>query len=87
MQEIAKLTGWSRNFVSELIRDNEKVKEKKNTKKVKLYKFKNRGRVDVPISVDFWRKIDINTDLDVAEFVNITVKENEKEIIIKKTEI
>ena len=38
MQEIAKLTGCSRNFVSNLIKDNELVKDKKNkkTKEIEL---------------------------------------------------
>ena len=36
--EIAKLTGWSRTFVTNLIKDDKKIIEKNHMKKIKVYK-------------------------------------------------
>ena len=86
MQEIAKLTGCSRNFVSNLIKDNELVKEKKNKKTIKVYKLRTQKRMTIAINTYFLNKIGINIHSNKAEYVDIKVNEKDKTITIKKHE-
>ena len=44
--EIAKLTNHSRNYIANLIRDDNRVKEKLNTRTVKVYKLKNKEQLE-----------------------------------------
>lgn len=82
--EIAKLTGWSRNYLGKLIKDDNRIKEYRNRKVVQVYKQKKQSRINVPISTDFWRKIGISNKTDVKDLVDIEVNEDEGFIIIKK---
>lgn len=82
--EIAKLTNRSRQYVSELIRDDERVKEKLNTRIVKVYKLKNRTRANIPIGIDFLSKIGINKDFNKTDHVEVKLDEKNKTITIKK---
>ena len=84
MQEIAKLTGCSRNFVSNLIKDNELVKDKKNKKTIKVYKLKTQRRMSIAINTDFLSKIGISINSNKDEYVDIEVNEKDKTITIKK---
>lgn len=84
MQEISKLTGWSRNFVGKLIKNDPRIKQYRNNKIIKLYKGKNQHRINATISVEFWEKIGVSRDPNIEEFVNIIVDENNSVITIKK---
>lgn len=84
LSEISKLTGWSRNYLGNLIKDDERIKEYRNQKTVKLYKQKKQNRINVPISTEFWGKIGISNNCDIPDFVDIKVDEKEQIIIIKK---
>lgn len=82
--EIAKLTNYSRSYIANLIKDDNRVKEKLNTKTVKVYKLKNSTRMKIPISTDFLSKIGIDKDNKKEEYVEINLDEKNKSIIIKK---
>lgn len=82
--EIAKLTNRSRNYITELIKDDKRVREKSNKRTVKVYKFKNTTRMKIPISTDFLSKIGISKDYKEDEYVEIKLDENNKIITIKK---
>lgn len=82
--EIAKLTGCSRNYLSNLIKDDDRVKDYRTKKTVQLYKCKNQCRINVPISTEFWSKIGISNDINLKDLVDITVNENNGTITIKK---
>ena len=82
--EIAKLTGWSRTFITDLIKNDEKIIEKNNTKKIKLYKRKDNKQVQIYIPTEFIRKMGISKDTDDTEYVDIYFDENTKNIVIKK---
>lgn len=82
--EISKLTGYSRNFLGNIIKDDERIKNYRNSKTVQLYKWKNKCRINVPISTEFWVKIGISNDSNIKELVDITVNENDGTITIKK---
>lgn len=84
MKEISKLVNCSRNFIGNLIREDKRIKEYRKRKIVKLYKWKNQCRINVPISVEFWEKIGISRNCNTDESVEITVDENNKTITIKK---
>lgn len=84
MQEIAKLTGCSRNYVSNLIKDNKLVKDKRNRKIIKVYKLKNQNRMTVSINTEFLRKIGITNNQDKDEYVDVFVNEKNNTITIKK---
>lgn len=82
--EIAKLTNHSRNYIANLIRDDNRVKEKLNTRTVKVYKLKNCTRMKISISTDFLSKIGISKDNNKDEYVEINLDEENKTITIKK---
>ena len=82
--EIAKLTGYSRQYVTDLIKDDERVKEKLNTKIIKVYKMKNSTRMKIPVNTDFLNKIGISKDKIKDEYVEIKLDEKNKTITIKK---
>lgn len=82
--EIAELTNHSRNYIANLIRDDNRVKEKLNTRIVKVYKLKNSTRMKIPISTDFLSKIGISKDNNKDEYVEINLDEKNKTITIKK---
>ena len=84
MQEIAKLTDCSRNYVSNLIKDNKLVKDKRNKKTIKVYKLKSQNRMTVSINTEFLRKIGINNNQNNDEYVDVFVDEKNKTITIKK---
>ena len=81
--EIAKQTGWSRTFISKLIKDDERVKEKNNIKKIKVFKRKN-GQMVVYIPTKLLEDIGISRDINKSEHVNIKFDETYKKIIIEK---
>lgn len=87
MDEISKIVNCSRNLVGILIKDDERVKEYKNSKTVKIYKLKNRHQMNVPISVSFLKKIGVSEDCNIVDYLDVLVNEDLKEIIIKKHEI
>ncbi len=82
--EIAKIIGCSRNYVSNLIKEDRRVKNYKNKKIVKLYKKLNQSRITIPISIDYWQKIGISKNPDITEKIQITVDEKKQIILIKK---
>lgn len=82
--EISKVIGCSRNYVSELIRNDSRVLAYKNKKILKLYKRLNKSKISIPISLDFWDKIGISKNPNISEEVEIIVDEKERTILIKK---
>lgn len=82
--QIGSILGCSRNYVSELIKEEHKIKEYKNTKIIRLYKNPNYSKIVAPISLNFWEKIGISKNADIIDNVEISVDEIEKIIIIKK---
>lgn len=82
--EIAKQTGWSRTTITNLIKDDERVKEKLNCKKIKVHKRKDEGRLTVLVPTQFLKKIGISKDLDKQEYVVAKFDEKTKNIIIEK---
>lgn len=82
--EIAKLTNCSRQYVSNLIKDDKRVKEKLNKKIIKVNKLKNTTRLKISINTDFLSKIGITKDYKKDDFVEISVNEKTKTITIKK---
>lgn len=84
LKEISKLTGWSRNYLGKLIKDDKRIKEYRNKKVVQVYKQKNQKRINVPISTDFWQKIGISSKSYIKDFVEVEVNEKKGIITIKK---
>lgn len=83
--EIASTLGCSRNYVSNLIKEDARVKNFKNKKIVKLYKKMNQSRITIPISLDFWQKIGISMNPNITENIEITVDEENQIILLKKS--
>ena len=85
--EIAKILSCSRNYVSNLIKDNEQVKEKQNNKVLKVYKNPNKGKKNLTIGIDLLSKIGIDKDNQSIDYVQINLDEKNKSLIIKKYDI
>ena len=82
--EIAKLTNWSRTFITRLIQDDERIIRLKNTKKIKVHKRKNDNRLVVYIPTTYIEKLGISRNLNKDEYVDIKLDEENKKIIIEK---
>lgn len=87
MVEISNIVGCSRNFVGQLIKNDERVKKYKNKKTIRVYKYKNQNRMRISISTSFLEKIGISGDCAVTDFVDVEIDENTKVITIKKHDI
>mgnify|MGYP001092142393 CR=1 FL=1 len=84
LEEIAKLTNWSRTFITNLIKNDERYIKEKNTRKIKVSKRKERRQLAIYIPTEFIEKLGISRDIDKTEYVNISLAEDNKTIIIKK---
>ncbi len=84
MVEISKIIGCSRNYVGQLLKNNPSVTKFRNTTKVKVNKLKNQKRMLVSISTNCLKKIGISEDKNIDEYVDVSVDDTEKLIIIKK---
>lgn len=82
--EIAKLTGWSRTFISRLIENDKRVIDKRNTRKIKVTKRKNRKQMVIYIPTKFIEKLGISSDKNINEYVDIILDEKSKNIKIQK---
>ena len=82
--EIAKLTGWSRTYISNLIKNDERIKKMNNTKKIKVQKKKKDNRLVVYIPTKYIEKLGISKDFNIDEYVDVTIDEKNKNIIIEK---
>lgn len=85
--EIAKILSCSRNYVSNLIKDDEKVKEKQNNKVLKVYKNPNKGKKNLTIGIDLLSKIGIDKDKKSTDYVQVNLDEKNKTLIIKKYDV
>jgi len=85
--EIAKIIGCSRNYISNLIKNDIKIKEKQNTKVLKVYKNPNKGKKNLTIGIDLLSKIGINKDNTSIDYVQVSLDEKNKSLIIKKYDI
>lgn len=84
LEEIAKLTGWSRTFITNLIKDDERFIKEKNTRKIKVSKRKNGKQLVVYIPTEFIEKLGVSKNIDMSEYVDIYANEEDKTITIKK---
>ena len=82
--EIAKLTNWSRKFITDLIKNDSRVIVKNNTKKIKVCKRKDNRQMIIYIPTEYIEKIGISKNKENAEYVDITIDRNNESIIIKK---
>lgn len=84
LEEIAELTGWSRTYITNLMKDDARYKEKKNNRKLKVYKRKTTNQMLIYITTEFIEKLGISKDSKKSEYVDVSFDENTKSIIIKK---
>ena len=82
--KIAKQTGFSRTYISNLIKEDDQYKIIKNKRKIKVYKRKKYKQMTIHIPTEFIKKIGISEDKTKEEFVNIFYDTNNNQIIIKK---
>lgn len=82
--DISKKINYSRNFVGKLIKDDKRIIEYRNKRKIKVYKYKNQCKMNVPISVEFLEKIGISRDVNNTDFVDVQLDELNQIITIKK---
>lgn len=86
IKQISEITGYSREFVGNLINQNDEVKEYKNKRKFKLYKYKKAKKIGIFIPINFWEKIGIDKSSESLDYVDVQVDELNNQIIIKKHE-
>ena len=84
LEEIAKLTGWSRTYITNLIKNDARYVDKKNNKKLKVYKRKTTNQMLIYITTEFIEKLGISKDFNKTEYVDVSFDEKNQSIIIKK---
>lgn len=82
--EIAKLTGWSRTFITNLIKNDKRIIDKRNTTKIKVYKNKKTKRISLTLNKETLNKIGISDDSYKDEYVNVLYNEKDNSIVIRK---
>lgn len=82
--EIEKLTGWSRTSIANLIQDDKRVIDKKNTKITKVYKRQDNKQMSIYIPTEYLEALGITSNNDIEEYVEINCNKNEKTLIIRK---
>lgn len=82
--EISKVTGYSRTYITNLIKNDERVMQKQNTRIAKVYKRQDDKRLTINIPSKFIKSIGISQELTEDEFVDISVNNATNEIVIKK---
>lgn len=82
--EIAKLTGWSRTFITNLIKNDKRIIDKRNTIKIKVYKNKKTKRISLTLNKETLNKIGISDDSYKDEYVNVLYNEKDNSIVIRK---
>ncbi len=81
---ISKQTGFSRTYISNLIKEDEQYKTIKNKRKIKVYKRKNYKQMTIHIPTEFIKGIGISENKNKAEFVDVFYDALNNQIIIKK---
>lgn len=85
--EIAKILGCSRNYVSNLIKDDEAIIKKQTTKILKVYKSPNRRKKNLTIGIELLGLIGVNKSEKVDDYVQVQFDKKNKNLILKKHEI
>ncbi len=85
--EISKIIGCSRNYVSSLIKNDERIRSFHNQKILKVYKNPNNSKKNLTIGIDLLSKIGVSNECDFADYVNVFLDESNNQLIIKKCEI
>ena len=84
LSNIAKDTGFSRTYITNLIKDDKKYLNIKDNRKIKVYKRKNYKQMTIHIPTEFIKAIGISEDKNKDEFVNVFHDATNNQIIIKK---
>lgn len=82
--EIAKLTGWSRTFITNLIKNDKRIINKRNITKIKVYKNKKTKRISLTLNKETLNKIGVSDDSYKDEYVNVLYDEKDNSIVIRK---
>ena len=82
--EIAQNIGCSRNYVSNLIKNEREVLEKKYSKILKVYKNPNRTKKNLTIGIELLNLIGVSKDENVDDYVKVTFDKKNKILILKK---
>jgi hypothetical protein len=84
LTNIAKSTGFSRTYITNLIKNDKKYLHIKDNRKIKVYKRKNYKQMTIHIPTEFIKGIGISENKTIEEFVNIFYDRFNNQIIIKK---
>ena len=82
--EISQIMNYSRNFIGRTIKDDERVINYRNTKTLKVIKYKNNNKMMVPITTSLLEQIGISKDRQHDDYVDVKLDNNSNTIIIKK---
>ncbi len=85
--DIAEIIGCSRNYVSNLIKNDERVVKKQNLKVLKIHNSTPTTKKSLTIGINVLNKIGISRNNDIEEYVELLIDESNKQILIKKKDI
>ncbi len=82
--QIAKILGCSRNYISDLIKDDIRIKSKKNKKTLKVYKSQHTGKKHLTIGIELLNNIGISNNVLLDEYVDVLVDSKNGQIVLTK---
>jgi len=82
--EIAKKMNFSRTFITDLIKNDERVKAKRNFTTIKVYKNGKNKKMRLGLSTAFLSEIGIDKDCSKVDYVDVFLDKENGQIIIKK---
>lgn len=82
--DIAKEVGYSRTYITNMIKEDPRIIAKRNEKIIKVYKRANTNQMRIEIPTEFIEKLGISHNKNIAEYVKILFNESAKKIIIEK---
>lgn len=82
--EIAKKLDCSRTFITNLIKDDDKIKEKRNFSTIKVYKNYKNKKMRLALSNLFLDGIGVDRDCRKIDYVDVFLDKENEQIIIKK---
>ena len=82
--DISKITGYSRKYITDLIKNDVRIINKQQIRTIKDHKRKDRKGLNIPVPVKFIKEIGINDTIKEDEYVDISINKKDNSIVIKK---
>lgn len=82
--QVGNELGYSRQFITNLIKDDPRIQEKRSCTTIKVYKNRKNKKMRLGLSNSFLYEIGIDMDCLKVDYVDVFLDKEKKQIVIKK---